>query len=374
MDGLKVLITNAMLAGRTGTELYVRDVALRLLALGHTPIVYSTNLGQLAGEIRDATIPVVDNLDAISTSPDIIHGHHTLETMTALLRFPNVPAVYFCHDWYAKVDSPPQFPRILRYVAVDQTCHDKLVFEHAISEDRVRMLFSFVDLERFKPRPSLPAHPKRALLFSNHATEDEYLGAIRKACARMNITLDVLGENVGKPCARPEALIGNYDIVFAKGRSALEAVAVGTAVVLYCMRHVGPMVTTAEFDRLLPLNFGIRAMSQPLAPDLIPREIEREIARYDPVDAAEVSRRIRATAGLDSVVDEIIALYKEVIVEQRSLGGSDIYAEGRAAAAYMRGLQPVRPDDSLRSRLRGRILSLPALRALARSLSRNGNA
>ena len=193
VDRLKVLITNRILTGRSGTELYVRDLASRLLNLGHTPIVYSPKLGAIAREIRDATIPVVDDLDAISTSPDVIHGHHTLETMIALLRFPNVPAVYFCHDWYSSVDSPPQFPRVLQYVAVDKTCRDKLIFEHGISEDRVRMLFNFVDLDIFKPRPPLPVHPKRALLFCSYATDDPYLGAVRQACANMNITLDVVG-------------------------------------------------------------------------------------------------------------------------------------------------------------------------------------
>jgi len=52
-------ITNYRLASRTGTELYVRDLAFGLLKRGHTPIVYSTELGAVGKEIREATIPVV---------------------------------------------------------------------------------------------------------------------------------------------------------------------------------------------------------------------------------------------------------------------------------------------------------------------------
>ena len=33
--GLRVLITNIILASRTGTELYVRDLAVELLRRGH---------------------------------------------------------------------------------------------------------------------------------------------------------------------------------------------------------------------------------------------------------------------------------------------------------------------------------------------------
>jgi hypothetical protein len=122
----------------------VRDLAFGLLRRGHTPVVYSTELGEVAKEIREATIPVVDDLAAVSTPPDVIHGHHYHETMTALLRFPSVPAVYVCHDWYSRLDAPPKFPRILRYVAVDQACYDKLIYETAIPEERVRLLLNFV--------------------------------------------------------------------------------------------------------------------------------------------------------------------------------------------------------------------------------------
>ena len=100
MNGLRILITNTALDVRAGSELYVRDLATALLARGHTPIVYSPVLGDVAREIREATIPVVDDLAAIGTAPDVIHGHHHLETLTALLWFPGVPAVSMCHGWH----------------------------------------------------------------------------------------------------------------------------------------------------------------------------------------------------------------------------------------------------------------------------------
>jgi hypothetical protein len=370
---MRVLLTNATLADRSGTEVYVRDVALRLQALGHTPLVYSTKLGAVAAEIRNATIPVISDLDALAVAPDVIHGHHHVETMTALLRFPDVPAVYFCHDWYREIDAPPPFPRILRYVAVDRTCYDKLVYEHAVPEERVRMLLNFVDLERFKPRPPLPPRPKRALLFSNYAENDAYLKALRDACNRAHVTLDVVGARAGTATERPESVIAKYDLVFAKARSALEALAIGTAVVIFFAPHAGPMVTAAEIDRLLPLNLGVRAMRQLfVAPEELALALDREIARYDPADAAEVSRRVRATAGIDSAVDDMIALYQEVIAEQKALGPSDIHMEGRAAAAYLRHLHavPAALEDSVTFRLRDRILRIPILRTVARSIAR----
>ncbi|MDQ2936824.1 MAG: glycosyltransferase [Acidobacteriota bacterium] len=179
---MRILITNNGLSSRAGSELYVRDLAIGLLARGHTPVAYSSDLGDVAEEIRAANVPVVNTLEGLPP-PDVIHGQHHLDTMVALLHFPGVPAIYVCHGWLPWEELPPRFPRILRYVAVDHVCRDRLV-ERRITDDRIRVLLNWVDLERFKPRPPLPERPKRALVFSNHATEQNSISAVRKpVCA-----------------------------------------------------------------------------------------------------------------------------------------------------------------------------------------------
>lgn len=335
MARMQVLITNNTLSSRAGSELYVRDLAFGLRDRGHTPTAYSTKLGDVADEIRAAGVPVIDELDALEAPPDIIHGHHHLDTMTALLRFPGTPAIYVCHGSVPWEEAAPRFPRILRYVAVDQACRKRLLIDHAIPEDRIRVVLNFVDLERFKSRPPLPAYPQRALIFSNQANEYTHVGAIRRACDLAGIPLDVVGMSAGKVSAQPEALLGNYDIVFAKGRSALEALAVGAAVILCDASGAGPMVTTDNVDELRPLNFGIRALRYEVRSDLI----SREIGRYEPADSARVSQFIRATAGREEVLDQLVSLYQEVIDENQTLG-RDMIAEQRAVAAYLRELAP----------------------------------
>lgn len=374
MGALRILITNHLLRGRSGSELYVCELATSLLRRGHKPIVYSTQLGQTARELRDATVPVVDSLDSIACPPDLIHGQHHVETMTALLRFPNTPAVFFCHGWLPWEESPPQHPRILRFVAVDETCRDRLVFENATPPERVCVILNSVDLDQFTPRPPLPAKPTRALVFSNRAAEWTHLGAVREACSRALLTLDVIGEGVGNVCARPQEVLGQYDIVFAKARCALEALAVGNAVVLCDSVGLGPMVTTGEMDRLQRLNFGVRTLQGAVEPRLL----EKEIARYDPADAAEVSRRIRASAGRELAIDEIIALYHDTISEYERTGGPDLDAEARAEAFYLQ--EVVKHFEEKRThllnsrtfRLRKLLLNLPLAGSLVRSFVRRG--
>lgn len=329
---LRVLITNFRLNRRAGTQLYTLDVALALQKRGHTPVVYSPMPGDYAREIRAATIPVVSDLAAIGAPPDVIHGHQYLPTLTALLAFPGVPAVAFCHGWDGWDESPVPFPRIRRYVAVDHTCLDRLLLEHGIVEDRARVVLNFVDLERFRPRPPLPPRPARALVFGNSATERQpHVAAIRKACAVVRLPVDLVGADSGNPASRPEELLGRYDVVFAKAKAAIEAMAVGAAVILCDSGGVGPLVTTANFDELRRLNFGRRTLREPATPEAI----GRELARYDPADAVAVSQRIRTSGGREAVVDELVRLYGDVIAEQQSLGEEDLREELRVAAACM---------------------------------------
>ncbi len=382
MGGLRVLITNHAMGQRAGTELYVRDLALGLLDRGHTPVVYTTDVGEAARELRRSTVPVIDDLELLSSPPDLIHGQHHVETMTALLHFAHVPAVFFCHGWVPWEETPPRFPRILRHVAVDDTCRDRLLWEHGLSESRVRVILNFVDLERFRARSPLPPRPARALVFSNGASDSTHLPAVREACARAGIALDVVGRQSGRVADAPERLLGGYDLVFAKARCALEAMAVGAAVILCDTAGAGPLVTADEVARLRRLNFGVRALRYELRPEVL----AREIARYDARDAAEVARRIRADAGRGQAVDEIVELYREIIAEHRSGPARDADAEARATAAYLRwaaadmrerrelyrkkfedfeNSAPVR----LYQRLRGARLLGPVARRLARKLA-----
>jgi hypothetical protein len=332
---MHILLTNGALSLRAGTELYVRDVALALARRGHRPIAYSTLLGDVAQELRDATIPVVDTLANLGQSPDLIHGQHHLETMTALMHFPDVPAIYVCHGWRPWEEAPPQFSRIYRYVAVDQAVRDRLVLQHGIPAAKVKIIHNFVDLQRFLPRRPLPPQPRTALLFSNYVHEQSpYLRVVREACARMHLNLDVVGAGVNKSSLHPEQILPNYDVVFAQGRSAIEALAVGCTVVIGSSRRLGPLVRTANVESLLDLNFGIRTQSYPVQAEIL----TRELMNYDPQDAAEVSRRIRQQAGLESAVDALVELYEEALAEHRSSRGAP--AESQEIAAYLRWLTP----------------------------------
>jgi hypothetical protein len=124
----------------------------------------------------------------------------------------------------------------------------------------------------------------------------ERLPALPEACARAGVTLEFCGGASGNPTAAPEALLGRYDLVFAKARCALEALAVGAAVVLCDPPRMGPLVTRAGVERL------------------------------------------RTVAGREAAVDRLIALYDEVVADHRA-HPPEAAAERAATAAYLRALR-----------------------------------
>jgi glycosyltransferase involved in cell wall biosynthesis len=352
---LKILITNTCLDGYTGSEVVVRDLALELQRQGLIPLVYAQRLGLPAEELKSHGVEVTDDLQNLSTVPDVIHGHHHAQVIEALLHFPGVPAVYVCHsaDW--ENDEPFYFPRILRYVAVDNRCRARLESASDIPEDRIEVILNAVDLQRFQPRKALPARPQRALVFSNYASRYTHLPAVRRACRGAGLELDVMGALAGTCRAHPETVLPRYDLVFAKARCALEAMATGSAVVLCDFAGAGPMVTSEDFDRLRSLNFGAGVLLHPLRSETI----GREIAHYDPVDAAEVAHRVREQAGLEMAALRWHHLYMEVVEELRQ-SPPNCEAELRATAAYLRKWSYAKGGEPARNIMK-RIRQIPAV-------------
>lgn len=134
--------------------------------------------------------------------------------------------------------------------------------------DRIRFLPNWVDVERFRMRGPLPDRPRRALVFSNRATEANFLAALRGACGVAGIDLDVAGLRMKSLTSRPEEILPHYDLVFAKGRAAMEALAMGTAAPRFASRW--PKWVVAEqywrrFGRFTQLS------QMPLIRALLPR-------------------------------------------------------------------------------------------------------
>ncbi|MEZ5286093.1 MAG: hypothetical protein R2712_15040 [Vicinamibacterales bacterium] len=283
----------------------------------------------MAAELVDAGIPVWSDVRDVPASVDIIHGHHLPTTAAAVARLPHVPALYVCHDAVAWFDAPPRFPSIGRYVAVDETVRQRLEAE-GIAPDAIRVVLNEPDLDRCPPGPPLPDRPRRALAFAKNLG---HLGAIRQACEARAIHLDVIGDAVGLVVRDPCARLDDYDLVFATALSALEAMACGRGVVVCDGRGLAGWASAADFSRWRRRNFGLHL----LEPALTAGHVGAAIDRYDPGDAAEVSRLVRAAGGVRAQAAQFLALYDELRREPAPETGD---AHARAVAAFVQEWTP----------------------------------
>lgn len=91
------------------------------------------------------------------------------------------------------------------------------------------------------------------------------------------------------------------------------------------------------------------------APPISVESVRRELARYDPADAAEVCRRVRETGSLDLAAAQLLRVSEEVIEEALP---ADMAADCAAAAAFLSSLE----SESRRlERARTRIAAWPVV-------------
>ncbi|CAN5628605.1 hypothetical protein BH11PLA2_BH11PLA2_12950 [soil metagenome] len=363
MRRLTVLITNWTLHGRHGSVLYIRDLALGLLRAGARPVVYSPESGEIVHELTTATVPVIHDLNHLADAPDIIHTNSGADGLMALMHFPQTPAVCVSHAWNNPLTVPLQLRRVRRFVAVDDTCRDDLTARHGIPSHRVEVHQNGVDLQRFRPRPPLPPRPRNALIFSNYAAADGYALAVSQGCAAAGIALTVVGECMGTQTATPETVLPNYDVIFAKGRAATEAVAVGCAVILCDTAGFGGLVTSQNWQALRRLNFGRRSLQQPATA----ARVQEALSQYDAVDAGIVAESVRREADVTVKVADLLALYETVIAEYLSDDDKDLELRAMADSLqlflpYISGLERGAGDDRRRHRIiRDQLITLQEL-------------
>lgn len=307
---MQILIAVCGMQYRSGAELFVRDLALALHQRGHSIVVYAPIMGDLADELRSRCIACIAELSCMSEPPDIIIGNMRDDTVACMAHFLSTPAIFICHDRTALHGKPPRLTRIRQHVAVDENCAERLYLENGIPRSSLEIISNGVDLERFRPRPPLPAKPLRAAIFSNYSTESEETAAIRSACAALGISLEVIGKGVGRQEASPEKVLAQFDLVFAKARCAMEAMAVGCAVILLNEgTGLAGMVTPGNVKEWHRWNFGRRLMQQRIHRDAI----EQEIQRYCAPDAQAVSAYVREHVSLAATADAVERLAQRIV-------------------------------------------------------------
>jgi hypothetical protein len=308
---MNILITNVFISEYTGTETYVKELAIELMNRGHSVEVFTLFMGKLAQELIEKGINVASNLKELKLTPDIIHAHHNITTLKVLKVFKFTPVIYFIHDRTTIFDYPFRHKNILKYVAVDYNCKERYYIENDFKEDEIEVVFNWANTDRFRLKELINPQPKRALVFSNYLNENNIYPDIRAACVELGIELDIIGSSSGNPCLKPEEILQKYDLVFAKAKAAIEAMATGASVIVCDYRGLGGMVTILNMEHFRKFNFGMKLMTNAPTKD----HLIAEIKKYNSSEIIKVSEYIIKESDFLSVVTRLEIIYSELIID-----------------------------------------------------------
>ncbi|MEI8701084.1 MAG: hypothetical protein EOR99_19065 [Mesorhizobium sp.] len=298
---MRILITNLSVSQNSGSESVVELLADGLRSAGHQTMLLAPTLGDMADRMRRRGHHIVDRIAEIVEKPDVIHAQHLTPCLTALARFPDVPAVFSCHSAFFEVEAPMLHPQIRHWIAVDEACKAKCL-SRGVPADKLDLIFNAVDLQRFKQRLPLPSRPARGLLLTKNF---EHQQAVREACAKSDIRLDELGPATGRYSHQLEKDLLEYDIVFATARMAIEAAAVGCSVVVCDARGFAGLLNTGNMEAWRRMNLGVGLLAKPITVE----NLIEAISKFDAGDAAEVSAYFRKVAGAAYFIEEHLRIY-----------------------------------------------------------------
>lgn len=305
---LSILLTNVRLYGRTGTELITLEVAKQLQLRGMKVAIYSPVLGSHGLLLRQQGIAVADRIeDLCGFSPDLIHGHHNTTTLTALLAFPGVPAIWFCHDPTSWHDRPISLGRIVLYVSHSEAVENRLIQEGRVGKSRIRRLPNAADTTEFVDGGQAPAKIASALVVAKYGAS--HVAAIERACAQRQIPVTLVGQGVGMSSDAMPKLMADHDLIFGSGRLVLEATASRKPAICVDERGLAGLVTAEVFPSWRARNFGGSILTQPVTEEAV----GGEITLYSPADLELIVARHRDEISLSRYIDRLTSIYSEAL-------------------------------------------------------------
>jgi glycosyltransferase involved in cell wall biosynthesis len=350
-----VLITNHGLQFRGGSELYTKELAIGLRARGVSVAVYAPRLGEVADEIAGTGIPVVSDLRDMTRVPDLIHGHHYLPTLAAIFRFRATPALFVCHGIEPWQELPPVHPAIVRYYAVGPLTAQHVCTHAGVTAADVTVIPNWVNIELFRQKETLREVPREALIVHNGL----YLTvAIERACRDLGMSLRKYGRGLGETSNRLDVAFQAADIVFATGKTAIEAMASGCGVILAGEAGISELILPQNFESYRG-KFGIARLRREW---LTPDKVRAQIEAYDADAVRRVSNAVREAYSWDQAIDRWM-------VEHTAIAGSRVSAPGASSgtAAYLQQAgSDLRANLTMMGRAGKHRLERKALRMLRR--------
>lgn len=302
--GVKILVATHHLADWGGTETYTLTLVKALQARGHDVTVYSPFPGVVSRAIEQEGIPFAREIATLRCEPfAVAHVHHNIVATQVRAALPDLPMVWVSHGVQPQIEQPPTFaPEVV--LAVAPTILTKLRRAGLAAE----LVPNMIDTAWFTPTRPAASRPANALLLANQLQQKALVNT-GEACRMLGIPISSVGRP-GNASGDVREALEQADIVFAAGRSALEAAAMERPVILYGQFGCGGWLDRSGYKAGFDTGFSMRLTGRFLPPRELADLINNEYSRQKGIEAREV---VVEHHGLDVVIPRLEEAYRRAI-------------------------------------------------------------
>jgi hypothetical protein len=273
---MRFVLGNFCMARAGGAEVHLLTLGEQLRRLGHEATIYAVELGPYADYVRQHGFDVAGELGELPSECDVVLAQDTIVSHDLMARYPQALQTFrICSDLY-DFAQPPQLPGATDLVLVLSDRYARLAQACAVQAPLQRLRVP-IDTNRVVPIGSIRARPKRAVVLGNYGSRREL---VRETWSRLGIEVTEIGG--AKQRYDLSAALAGVDIVVAKSRAALDAMACGRAVYIYDFIGGDGWVTPDNYAALEADNFAGHGTSRVIDG----AALERDLADYDPAMGA----------------------------------------------------------------------------------------
>jgi len=273
---MRVVIGAHALVHPAGTETYVGLIARELQRLGHDVTVHADELGPMAEHMeREQGAVLARTAGELPGDCDAVLANDAMSTAALGARYPGARLVQVAHSDLFDHQLPVLVPGAVDAVVV---CSERIATRMralALDVPIVRLRLP-VDTDRFAGIGPLPETPRRAVIVSNYL-DGARRSALVEAWGEHGVTCEQIGAP-GRTELDPAPAMRDADIVVAKARAALEAMACHRAVYVFDEFGGDGWITPESYEAFEADNLAGLATPMPRTP----AQLAADLADYHP--------------------------------------------------------------------------------------------
>jgi hypothetical protein len=250
---MRFVLANRHLLAAGGTEVHLVTIGEHLLRLGHEVVLYAPELGPFADHARRRGLELCDSLRELPDACDVAFAQDAIVVYELARRYPDALAVFrICGDVF-DFQLPPQLDGVVDLVVVLSDRYARLAASCAARVPLLRLRIP-IDVDRLVPLGAIRERPRRAVLLGNYGERD---ALIREVWGGLGLEVTSVGGDAQSYDVA--AALADADVVVAKSRAALDAMACGRAVYVYDFLGGDGWVTPQRYPALEADHFAGQA-------------------------------------------------------------------------------------------------------------------